>query len=216
MPPRSCGGEKSQSACKPGSVWPRPRAERDGHSSGTTLARRLWRPTRAAIRKRISGSPLRRPYSVLLPAGLAMPPASPPARCALTAPFHPDPDAGEPGRAVCFLWRYPWGRPRRTLSGAVFPWSPDFPLPQGSGRPADWPPACRRARAGAQSCERRVRQAEPAGNPRVVGATPRVLHDSATRGVTRCDGRGCVASVRRRTDQGRRTIHLDAWPRSAG
>ena len=78
------------------------------------------------------------------------------------------------------------------------------------------PPACRRARAGAQSCERRVRQAEPAGNPRVVGATPRVLHDSATRGVTRCDGRGCVSSVRRRTDQGRRTIHLDAWPRSAG
>jgi len=30
--------------------------------------------------------------------------------------------------AVCFLWRYPWGRPRRPLSGAVSPWSPDFPL----------------------------------------------------------------------------------------
>ncbi len=29
--------------------------------------------------------------------------------------------------AVCFLWRCPWGRPRRTLSGAVSPWSPDFP-----------------------------------------------------------------------------------------
>jgi len=30
-----------------------------------------------------------RPYSVLLPAGLAMPLALPPERCALTAPFHP-------------------------------------------------------------------------------------------------------------------------------
>ena len=32
-------------------------------------------------------------------------------------------------RAVCFLWHFPWGCPRRTLSGAVFPWSPDFPPP---------------------------------------------------------------------------------------
>src|SRR5271170_2981754 len=29
------------------------------------------------------------PYSVLLPVGFAVPPALPPARCALTAPFHP-------------------------------------------------------------------------------------------------------------------------------
>ena len=42
--------------------------------------------------------------------------------------------------AVCFLWRYPWGRPRRTLSGAASAWSPDFPPPRrkGGGRPADW------------------------------------------------------------------------------
>ena len=33
------------------------------------------------------------------------------------------------GPAVCFLWRFPWGRPRRTLSGAVSVWSPDFPPP---------------------------------------------------------------------------------------
>ncbi len=32
-------------------------------------------------------------------------------------------------RAVCFLWHFPWGRPRRALPGTVFPWSPDFPLP---------------------------------------------------------------------------------------
>jgi hypothetical protein len=31
----------------------------------------------------------RRPYSVLLPVGFAMPPPLPSARCALTAPFHP-------------------------------------------------------------------------------------------------------------------------------
>src|SRR5438552_18603894 len=42
-----------------------------------------------------------RPYSVLLPVGFAVPPALPPARCALTAPFHPclspspSPQAGE-------------------------------------------------------------------------------------------------------------------------
>ena len=30
-------------------------------------------------------------------------------------------------RAVSFLWRYPWGRPRRPLAGTVSPWSPDFP-----------------------------------------------------------------------------------------
>jgi hypothetical protein len=54
---------------------------------------------------------------------------------------------GEP--AVCFLWHFPWGRPRRPLTGTVFPWSPDFPPPwpgrqrsrrrgQDSGRPAVW------------------------------------------------------------------------------
>ena len=30
-------------------------------------------------------------------------------------------------RAVCFLWHFPWGRPRRVLPGTVLPWSPDFP-----------------------------------------------------------------------------------------
>jgi hypothetical protein len=38
--------------------------------------------------------------------------------------------------AVCFLWHFPWGRPRRALPGTVSPWSPDFPLPRerSSGR----------------------------------------------------------------------------------
>ena len=71
-----------------------------------------------------------RPYSVLLPVGFAVPPPLPGARCALTAPFHPCPRAARSGRAaVCFLWHFPWGRPRRALPGTVFPWSPDFPPP---------------------------------------------------------------------------------------
>src|SRR5579872_2153206 len=57
----------------------------DGHSSGMRVATHLTRPTRAAIRKRIT----RRPYLVLLPVGLAMPFLLPGTRCALTAPFQP-------------------------------------------------------------------------------------------------------------------------------
>jgi len=76
-----------------------------------------------------TGFPLpRRPYSVLLPVGFAVPLLLPRARCALTAPFHPYPWGPSPVReAVCFLWHCPWGRPRRRLSGTVLPWSPDFP-----------------------------------------------------------------------------------------
>src|SRR6202034_633212 len=83
----------------------------------------------------------RRSYSVLLPAGLAVPPTLPPARCALTAPFHPCRDAEDLAArdpAVCFLWRFAWGLARRTLSGAASVWSPDFPPLRSGGRPADW------------------------------------------------------------------------------
>jgi hypothetical protein len=45
------------------------------------------------------------------------------------------------GVAVSSLWHFPWGRPRRTLSGTVSPWSPDFPLPlrAAAARPTDVP-----------------------------------------------------------------------------
>ena len=80
-----------QTACKPGSV---PASAEDGHSSGTPVAGRLKRPTRAAARKPASGpKPRCRPYSVLLPVGFALPPPLPAARCALTAPFHPYPSS---------------------------------------------------------------------------------------------------------------------------
>jgi len=88
-----------QPACKPGSVGHRPfaRTIRDGHSSGTTLARCLEQPTRTASLTSPCGviafanSPRCRPYSVLLPVWFAMPVPLPEPRCALTAPFHPCP-----------------------------------------------------------------------------------------------------------------------------
>ncbi len=57
------------------------------------------------------------------------------ARCALTAPFHPCCRAAlRCASAVCFLWHFPWGRPRRPLAATVSPWSPDFPPPAGDGQ----------------------------------------------------------------------------------
>jgi hypothetical protein len=91
--------EKRQTVCKPGSV-PHPirpganRGNGDGHSSGTSVAERLTRPTRAAARKARPAASANadsacRSYLVLLPVGFALPPPLPAARCALTAPFHP-------------------------------------------------------------------------------------------------------------------------------
>ena len=86
-----------------------------------------------------------RPYSVLLPAGFAVPPLLPGARCALTAPFHPC--LGASPAAVCFLWHCPWGCPRRTLSGAVFSMEPGLSSAgrARSGHPADWRNEIRRS-----------------------------------------------------------------------
>ena len=85
--------KKRQPACKPGSVWPEALA-----SDATTIP--LGRPSPGASSNQPErpgqqtgpASPrggARRSYSVLLPAGLAVPPTLPPARCALAAPFHP-------------------------------------------------------------------------------------------------------------------------------
>ncbi len=76
--------------------------------------------------------------------GLPCRPCYQEARWALTPPFHPCPanisahcppwaESRITGGAVCFLWHFPWGRPRRALPGTVFPRSPDFPL---HGHPA--------------------------------------------------------------------------------
>ncbi len=135
-------GAKCQTACKPGSV--RTVLVRDGHSSRTRLAARLARPTRTTERECSCATRALPSLFGLAPGGVC--PAAPVASGAVRScrPVSPLP-AGCPvvfqvalARAVCFLWHFPWGRPRRTLSGTVFPWSPDFPPPpySGSGRPA--------------------------------------------------------------------------------
>ena len=91
----------SQPADKPNSVRLRSRPplggrelRRDDHSSRPVIAHRLQRPTRRHRTGRsieppaFADAPLP-PYLVLLRAGFCLPPTLPPARCALTAPFHP-------------------------------------------------------------------------------------------------------------------------------
>ena len=58
-------------------------------------------------------------------------------------------------RAVCFLWHCPWGCPRRTLSGAVFPKEPGLSSADAkprSGHPADWLDENKAMRAAAVKC----------------------------------------------------------------
>ena len=126
----SCKGDSQsgiktgQTTCKPGSV---PAVKRgDGHSSGTLVAERLTRPTRAATRKhrcRLPGVP---PLFGLAPGGVC-PAASVAGRAVGSYPTVSPLPVRRTGQAVCFLWHFPWGHPRRTLSGTVSPWSPDFP-----------------------------------------------------------------------------------------
>jgi hypothetical protein len=74
---------KKESADKPGSVL-------NSHSSGTRVTAQLKRPTRKPMWATCSGLLSRSlPYLVLLQVGFAVPQMLPPARCALTAPFHP-------------------------------------------------------------------------------------------------------------------------------
>ena len=109
----------------------------DGHSSGTTVASRLARPTRTTTRKPVCRPPDGADRSSLLglaPGGVyrAVPVAGDAVRSCRT--LSPLPAAQR--RAVCFLWHFPWGRPRRVLPGTVFPWSPDFPPAPRRWRPS--------------------------------------------------------------------------------
>jgi len=69
------------------------------------------------------------PYLVLLRAGFCLPPLSPEARCALTAPFHPYRSRRTGLRRYLFCATVPSGYPARALPGALSCWSSDFPLP---------------------------------------------------------------------------------------
>ena len=118
------------------------RFARDGHSSGTPVARRLEQPTRAADPDIDPGiapraAPIRSCSRWGLPCRL---------RCRRRGALLPHRftlAAGFSSRGgLRFLWHFPWGHPRRTLSGTACPWSPDFPPrrpfgPCRGGHPAD-------------------------------------------------------------------------------
>jgi hypothetical protein len=92
------------------------RFRRDDHSSSPVIAEGVKQPTR----KLRTGRPRTLPYLVLLRAGFCLPPTLRPARCALTAPFHPYPPPREArSRAVYFLCHCPSGHPDRALPGAL-------------------------------------------------------------------------------------------------
>jgi|GEM_PF-566155 len=129
-----------QTACKPGSVPPGAEAADLGdHSSGPPLAGRFSRPTRTA-QAYDSPAPIAGGARSLF--GLA------PGGACHAVPVTSDAVGSYPTLSpfplrreeVCFLWRYPWGRPRRALPAAMSSWSPDFPRPpcEGRDRPAVW------------------------------------------------------------------------------
>ena len=135
-----------------------------GHSSRRSVtARAHQRPTRRFRQqpeppcrigpmrsRRLALGPGFPPYLVLLRVGFTLPPALLPARCALTAPFHPY-RTGRPGirpsgltsvpkheqPAVCFLWHWPstglYARVPDVIRHTALR-SSDFPLPDHCSR----------------------------------------------------------------------------------
>jgi len=110
---------RAQSAYKPDSV---PSGEGGGHLSGTTVARRLVRPTR---RSRETG---RLPVLMqhlpsclaLLPVGFAWPGLSPDPPVVSYTTFSPLPDLGtQPKVGGLFLWHYPSGHPAWLLASTA-------------------------------------------------------------------------------------------------
>ena len=138
-------GSERRDARRPVSrVLSRPLRAMDDHSSGTSVAGRLARPTRAAAAETRHagtdprGSIGRPPLFGLAPGGVCRAAAVAGGAVRSYRTLSPLPCVRPWGRApaVCFLWHFPWGRPRRVLPGTVFPWSPDFPPPDRAGRRA--------------------------------------------------------------------------------
>ena len=143
--PPDAGGDRCQTACKPGSVRGRP----------PTRWPFIWDARHRAPRATDPGGRSgNRPGAILRPPGAAptwscsrrgLPCRT---RCRVRGALLPHPFTlarrpCDPERAVCSLWHFPWGCPRRVLPGPVLPWSPDFPPPRASGgdggHPAVWP-----------------------------------------------------------------------------
>ena len=119
---------------------------RDGHSSGTPVTGRLARPTRAAGPE-TDLEAISRPHRTAPTWSCSRRGLPCRTRCRVRGALLPHPftiarrPCG-PERAVCSLWHFPWGRPRRALPGSVLPWSPDFPPSRAwggdGGHPAIW------------------------------------------------------------------------------
>ncbi len=88
---------------------------RDDHSSRMPVTRHPLAANPDLLGFKHPRLTARGPYLALLPVGLAVPLLLPVARWALTPPFHRD----HACMAVCSLWRFPWGYPRRVLPGTV-------------------------------------------------------------------------------------------------
>ncbi len=159
-PPLRRGGLEGQTACKPGSVV---RFEKRGTViplDHPLLDGSRDQPGRLGPAMVLPEASLRRvvPIRSCSWRGLPCRSGRPVRGELLPHPFTLTPGTG-PG-AVCFLWRYPWGRPRRALPAAISPWSPDFPRPscESRDRPAVWPdggcaPRLRRRQLGLQHDE---------------------------------------------------------------
>ncbi len=153
----------------------------------------------------------RRSYSVLLPAGLAMPPALPPARCALTAPFHPCRRSGPCGPRTGGLLSVALslGSPPPDVIRRRIRLEPGLSSASSGGRPADW-----LTRAYGPN-QRRSSGIERAGwnapGPRTASSQPQGSFIEASlelweRGAA--DGERCAAALRLLGNQGRDETHL--------
>src|SRR5688572_1082804 len=94
----------------------------DNHSSSPAITGGIKRPTR----KLQTGRPRTLPYLALLRAGFCLPPMLPPARCALTAPFHPC-LPGCPDIGGVFSVPLSFGSPRPGVTRRTALRSSDFP-----------------------------------------------------------------------------------------
>ncbi len=141
-------GRKYQTACKPGSVPVRPKARREmtiplGRlSPGASRDRPGRRRGKPACRSPCgAGQPS---LFGLAPGGVyhAVPVTGAAVRSYRTlSPLPPGHLAMRLGLAVCSLWHFPWGRPRRALSGTVFSVEPGLSstgAKADSGHPAVW------------------------------------------------------------------------------
>jgi hypothetical protein len=112
---RRISGQSPQSQSVSRILYPDFSVGDGGHSSCPAVARGIQQPTRELR----PGRPQALPYSVLLRVGFTLPAVLPRQRCALTAPFHPCHRRLTGGSAVCFLWHFPWGRPRWPLTSTL-------------------------------------------------------------------------------------------------